>query len=377
MKSTSRLNGSAILLALPLIFGGCAKDNTDTTAPTTEAQYVGSDACMPCHQDAWDTVYRSGHPHKVTPVVNGHKPGDPLILPDQPPAGKTWGEIKYVIGGWGWKARFVTMDDQVITGEGVQYNIPTEQYPTAEWVSYNVGKTTPYDYACFRCHTTGPDQASDTFAEPGVQCEACHGPGSLHAATPTRASLPTDDSAQLCGRCHYRHEPKTRIIAAGTFINHHEQYEEMKDGPHADLKCTDCHDYHAGIRRGQTGGIIKQCTGCHAGIQVSHVGDLDCIACHMPYATKSARSRDKFVGDVRTHIFKIHDGPEDQAQMFETIDQATYVKQGYGVTLDYVCYQCHRNEQGVGGLNSTKTLQQLAAKARLIHALDGKAVDGR
>jgi hypothetical protein len=92
----------------------------------------------------------------------------------------------------------------------------------------------------------------------------------------------------------------------------------------------------------------------------------------MPYATRSARSRDEYFGDVRTHIFKIHGGPEDQTQMF---DDAGAVKDGYGVTLDFVCYQCHKNEQGVGGSNSTKTLQQLAAT--VIHPPNKKSADAR
>ena len=30
---------------------------------------------------------------------------------------------------------------------------------------------------CFPCHTTGWDPATGTYAEPGVTCEGCHGPG--------------------------------------------------------------------------------------------------------------------------------------------------------------------------------------------------------
>jgi hypothetical protein len=373
MKSTSRLTGSALLLALSVIFGGCAKDNTDTTAPTAEAQYVGSDACKPCHQEIWDAADRSGHAHMLTPVVNAHKPAGPLILPANAPPGTTWADIKYVIGGWGWKARFVGADGKIVKGAAAQYNVPTEQYPLEQLIDVTE-TTTSYDYACFRCHTTGPQQASDIFAEPGVRCEACHGPGSLHAATPTRASVILDDSAELCGQCHSRGGGRPVKDASGNFIDNYDQYAEMKSGPHKDLKCVDCHAEHSGVRRDQTGGIVKRCQGCHSEVRASHFGDVDCITCHMPYATKSARSRDKYVADVRTHIFKIHPGPEDQTQVF---DEAGAVKDGYGVTLDYVCYQCHKTNQGVGGPNSSKTLLELSAKARLIHIMDGKAADGR
>lgn len=359
-------------VALPLLvlisMAGCAEDNSTEPPPDPgENAFVGALACVPCHGTIYQQSQASGHPHKITPVVNGQKPGAPLILPDNPPAGLAWSDVKYVIGGWGWKARFVTQEMQVVVGEGVQYNIPTEQFPEAAWANYNVGKPTAFNFDCFRCHTTGPDQATNTFNQPGIQCESCHGMGKHHVNDPSKSNIVADDSAEACGQCHYRDEAKVRIIAGGGFINHHEQYEEMKDGGHAGLKCVTCHDYHVGIRRGQVGGIVKQCTSCHSGLQVNHMGGNDCIACHMGRATKSARAVNKYVGDVATHIFAIHDGPEDQSTMFETVGTVTYVKQGYGVTLDFACYSCHKDENGVGGSASTKTLAELYAKAPLIH----------
>jgi hypothetical protein len=35
----------------------------------------------------------------------------------------------------------------------------------------------PHPERCFPCHTTGYDPATGTYAEPGVTCEGCHGPG--------------------------------------------------------------------------------------------------------------------------------------------------------------------------------------------------------
>src|SRR5207253_1674767 len=35
---------------------------------------------------------------------------------------------------------------------------------------------------CFACHTTGYDAAAGIYAEPGVTCEACHGPGERYSA---------------------------------------------------------------------------------------------------------------------------------------------------------------------------------------------------
>ena len=112
----------------------------------------------------------SGHPHKLNPVVDGQRPTDPLLtMPDSPPNGLGWNDIAFVLGGFGWKVRFITGEEgeyQVVTGTAVQWNIPTE-----EWVAYHDGEDVAYNYGCFVCHTTGPDEISDTFREPGVRCE--------------------------------------------------------------------------------------------------------------------------------------------------------------------------------------------------------------
>ena len=70
----------------------------------------------------------------------------------------------------------------------------------------------PYEYECFRCHTTGaqpqdPDNPLSqdgrpgihgTWAEAGIQCEVCHGPGSNHAPNPQARNLFVDSTARTC-----------------------------------------------------------------------------------------------------------------------------------------------------------------------------------
>jgi hypothetical protein len=388
MKSLARLVLVGFLAIAPILGIGCADEKEPgakpLSPPSEENAYVGAAACATCHADIASVVGASLHPGMVT-VVNGQRPSAPPDLPDNPPEGKAWADIKYVLGGWGWKARFVTTDMQVVVGENAQYDVPTTQFGQGAWAAYSVDEPTPYDYACFRCHFTGPDQTNGALPEPGVQCEACHGMGKLHAQSPSVNNIVRDDSALACVRCHSRDAGLTRIIATGTFIDNHEQFEEKKlggklDGAHAGMKCTKCHDPHKGIRRGQVGGIVRDCKspGCHPNQVVNHRGggvSPNCVDCHMSRATLSARSVNKYQGDVRTHIFKIHEGVEGQAGMFEPVGISTYVKQGYGVTLDYACYSCHQDASGVGGGFSTKTLAELRAKAEEIHETD--AVTGR
>jgi hypothetical protein len=380
MKSLARLVLVGCFAIVPILATGCADEKEVGTKPPTPNAYVGAAACASCHADIAATVSASLHPHMVT-VVNGQRPADPTGLPDLPPGGSPWADFKYVIGGSGWKALFVTTDMQVATGAGSQYNIPTAQFSQGEWVAYHTGTATPYNYACFRCHTTGPDERGNTFNQPGVQCEACHGQGKSHASSGGGSgNIVRDDSALACGQCHSHDPAGSRIAAANGFIASEQQYAELKEGPHAGRKCTECHDPHKGLRRGQAGGIVRDCTsaGCHPTIVSNHRGGGSaprCIDCHMGRATMSARSVSKYQGDVRTHIFRIHDGAEGQAAMFETVGAETYVKQGYGVTLDFACYSCHQDEQGNGGEFSIKTLAELRARARDYH--DSDAVTGR
>jgi len=66
---------------------------------------------------------------------------------------------------------------------------------------------------CIRCHVTGsPEQIARELgnpSQPNVQCEACHGPGSLHAADATvRTGIKKVPAASTCESCHNDKSPK-------------------------------------------------------------------------------------------------------------------------------------------------------------------------
>ena len=137
----------------------------------------------------------SGHPWKLNPVVDGQPPEYPFTEIPNPPEGYTWDDIAYVIGGYNWKARFIDQEGFIITGDAdatTQYNLFNEEIDLGgDWVAYHAGEETPYD--CGACHTTGYSARGNqdglpgligTWALPGIQCEECHGPGSLHANHP-------------------------------------------------------------------------------------------------------------------------------------------------------------------------------------------------
>ena len=127
----------------------------------------------------------------------------------------------------------------------------------------------PYD--CGVVHTTGyiPEGNQDglpgligTWAEDGIGCEECHGPGSNHVNDPYVPST-IDRDSELCGTCHRRGDV-TEIDASDGFIRHHEQYEELFESKKRVMRCVDCHDPHQTVKYASKGlGIKTDCENCH------------------------------------------------------------------------------------------------------------------
>ncbi len=331
------------------------------------AEYVGSATCSGCHEEVYAKFMLSGHPYKLNKVVDGQPPEYPFTELPELPEGYTWDDITYVIGGFGWKARFIDKEGYIITGppgtrgdgntEYVsQYNFANPEVgKDAGWVKYHAGDEKPY--SCGPCHTTGysswpPDSHQDdlpgligTWAEPGIQCERCHGPGSNHAQNPHGVLMKVDRDAQLCGECHIR-GGVDEINAKGGFTKHHEQAEEMYASKHFALGCVACHDPHASAiyadeELNPNKGIWNDCQDCHFDKVKEQKSDamiamLDCEDCHMAPMAKTAWGNvDVFTGDIYSHLFAINTDPE--APQF-TEDGSTTMPY---ITVQYACQSCH------------------------------------
>jgi hypothetical protein len=310
-------------------------------------EYVGSDVCFKCHPQQYNDFKVSGHPYKIQKAETAKYWKLPL------PPGYSWDDISYVIGGAYKKSRYMDKKGYIITAakDGsdlkTQYNIET-----GTWSYYHKGEKKPY--TCGPCHTTGYKKEGHqdglegikgTWAFPGIQCEACHGPGGDHVKTGDKSKIMVDRSSALCGKCHIRGS-KDKIPAKGGFIRHHEQYNELLAGPHKSLNCVTCHNPHKTAKFS----IKTKCESCHAsqakafkGSVMEQVG-VRCIDCHMPRATKSAVAYAKYEGDIRTHLFKINTAAD--ANMFYTEEvkgkKKTFAK-GF-VTVDFACLNCHKNK---------------------------------
>ena len=381
--------------------------------------FVGSDACSGCHAQKFNPWVNSGHPYKFSVIENNQPPFYPpeainfedTWMTNLGDGSHTWEDIGGVIGGYGWKARFVGKDGHIVGTAGSAYStgMGHNQFnfyggEDHGWVDYHPGDVKIYNYSCFKCHTTGGDTTGSwlagvdnlgTFSEGGIGCESCHGPGSAHIAAPSSSNidkvyefahldnsiggLQVGDDIQLpnssgndvnflCGTCHNR-DYKNPINASGGFIKHHEQWDEFTvTGHYANGKtCITCHDPHERtIWDGD--GVILACATCHADqvTTTNHSGNATCIDCHMPFAAKSGTKRGEsgFVGDVRSHLMKI---TVDTASMFTADGSWVRDDEEREASLSpaYSCLGCHNNDPGDN--IPDKTLEQAVAAAKDMH----------
>jgi len=212
---------------------------------------------------------------------------------------------------------------------------------------------------CADCHSTNLRKNFDvatltyhtTWSEIDVSCEACHGPGSLHAQLAQAASpfwdrergyalaslkgtgtsaAATQGQIQACAPCHSRRRVVGGDYSAG--CNYHDYFTNElltntsyhADGQildevyeygsfvqskmyHKGVKCTDCHDPHTARLKHEGNNV---CTSCHQHPAGKYDGAIHhrhadgkpgalCVNCHMPETTYMA------VDPRRDHSFRI------------------------------------------------------------------------
>lgn len=331
--------------------GPSGLDGLSYTPPT----FIGSEACAECHQEIYDNFIQSGHPYQLNAVVNGEAPQYPFSEVSDPPAGYTWDDISYVVGGYNWKARFIDNNGYIITGADenatTQYNLDNEDLDLGDdWVAYHAGEAN-LAYDCGTCHTTGYspignqnglDGMVGTWAFDGVQCEECHGAGSQHAENPIAVRVSISRDAESCGACHTR-GAVDEINAVDGFIQHHDEYETLYQSKHLLLDCVVCHDPHTGVvqlREADLPTVTTNCKDCHfaqSQYEAGHndIGGVDCIDCHMPRVIQNAvGDPEMFMGDVRTHVMSI-----DPTQIEQFTEDGTVALTQ--ISLNFACRGCH------------------------------------
>ena len=342
-----------------------AEQPIDIKAATSQPKaFVGSDTCKMCHLEHYDSWKMTQHSRMLQDAKANQ---DAIIVPIEEkriredlaklskklkvPADQIYvpkiDEILYTIGSQ-WKQRYLVNKDGTLFISPIQYNADTHR-----WVNYHEKDwdKRPWLLKCGGCHATGVDLEKNTFKEPGVACEACHGAGSWHAALPKTAvfakrqtivnpaKLTMGVAVQICGSCHNRgHSTEVKgggwpvgyspgkaleafykstsfeggdvkhVYANEFSKGHHQQYIDWSQSKHAKegVTCASCHYVHQiGIppTRSQTlAAGSKQCLSCHTMVNNNLAHSIhsfgNCVGCHMPRIAKSAES-----GDIHSHVF--------------------------------------------------------------------------
>ncbi len=246
-----------------------------------------------------------------------------------------------------------------------------------------------WQFNCAYCHTTGlkinydlTAEAFDTrMIEPGVGCEACHGPGSNHVKAASfyfdkeketiinPKNLPWRLSAMICGQCHksglsakeitphkagfperyafpydydvgkplynyFVKDPENKVEGGNVQYNEWQQSQHAKAG----IICIDCHSVHEKDTKKPVNKSLtklpadKLCKSCHTSVEKRAAHRIhtfgSCIACHMP----------KLDGYLPSHTFQFV-SPEES------------LKAGGVDKLMNSCSACHHHKDTeLGGL---------------------------
>lgn len=352
-----------VIAATAGLFGsGCAKSGPTEGEIAATARYAGSTSCAECHEEQYAAWQRSLHhlamqesdQHVVlgdftgvsaafgregaasfftegpTLLVAMTEPGQPSSRhPSRYVLGREQIEQHLVEAGGG---RLQALPVGYDTQQGDWFDIfdgdPRQPGNWGHWRSR--GMTANAE--CLFCHTTGyqrgyrreDDTYTTTWAEMGVGCEACHGPGREHtrqASVGLVASVYGQFSdprfLDACASCHsLRRKVWDGHHAGEAFLDHFDPVlpDEAAYGPDGSLvgeayewtsflqsrmhgenvACFDCHDPHSGDLR-QTGSAL--CVSCHdarygTAAHTHHEhrpAAPTCMDCHMPKRVFMAR----------------------------------------------------------------------------------------
>jgi tetratricopeptide (TPR) repeat protein len=277
---------------------------TAITAPLA-GQYTGSNACRACHAAKFESQSKTAHARALAAA----RPGNPISGIPAPENKAQW--------AFGAGEKAITWVSQ--TGEDTIAEHGLSYYAATKALDLTPGHANSSDLVyrtfdplgtalrCFRCHSTGPVLLKPGYqvqpSEPGVRCEACHGPGASHVGSGGGAGTiqnPKKLSAAglnaLCGACHrqasdlddetdwsnswnVRHQP-SYLHRAACFRN-----------SNGALSCITCHDPHEPLQK-SAAHYDGRCAACHRKVlHKTAVASRSCVGCHMPTVATSAALR--------------------------------------------------------------------------------------
>jgi tetratricopeptide (TPR) repeat protein len=300
------------------------------------ALYVGNNACARCHTDIFKT-YRDTPMARSSGIVTGgltpgmfqhaasgssyriDTSGSVKITTARQSAEK---KLAYFIGSGAAGQSYLCSRD------GFLFQAPVTWYAQQSRWDVSPGYETdhasrwsrPIAFDCLNCHSSQVRSAAGfsnryaepPFAQPGVGCERCHGPGSEHVegrakmVNPVKLDAARRDS--VCAQCHMSGEAReTRAgrrfenYRPGALLTDYAAYFVYEGAPalkatgyieklaasrcklDSDTRmwCGTCHDPHRVPPAAERVSWYRtSCLGCHQPAECKRGND--CVSCHMP-----------------------------------------------------------------------------------------------
>jgi Tetratricopeptide repeat/Cytochrome c554 and c-prime len=374
-----------IVTTLPTFYCSSAngsKEDDEDGQPTSpwrnvydpKAHYVGMQTCRTCHESIYQTFIQTGMGQSFgyatkqksaadfspehalvydTALDYYYKPywnNDSLYVmefrvEDGDTVHKLIQKVNYIVGSG------QHTNSHIYNTNGYLYQAPITFYTQKHrWdlaPGFEKGSNTRFqrliELECMSCHNGYPDFVSNsenkyTALKTGIDCERCHGPGSIHVeerqtkplvdtskgpdysiVNPRR--LPADLQNNVCQRCHlqgiavlndgktfYDFHPGMKLSEVmNVFMPEYtgaqdkmimaSHVERMKKSQcylqSGKLSCITCHNPHISVKFTPRTQFINACQGCHGNAQGQHqctetpqlraAKNNDCVACHMPH----------------------------------------------------------------------------------------------
>lgn len=368
-----------VALILPAFYCNSPKEEqTAETSPwkniyDTSAHYVGMQTCRTCHESVYQTFIQTGmgqsfdHATKQKSAADfspahasvydkdldfWYKPywnKDSLYIMEYRLEGKDTvhkrvQKVDYIVGSG------QHTNSHIYNSNGYLYQAPITFYTQKQrWdlaPGFEKGASSRFqrliELECMSCHNGYPDFVPNSenkylTVKTGIDCERCHGPGSLHVkdkmagvmvdtskgpdytiVNPRRLS--TELQNNICQRCHlqgiavlnddksfYDFHPGMKLSEVmNVFMP---QYEGARDkmimASHVErmkksncyvssgkMSCITCHNPHVSVKFTPRTQYLDACKSCHGGQQQTHcTEDMklrmakcdDCVTCHMPH----------------------------------------------------------------------------------------------
>ncbi|MCK4965692.1 hypothetical protein KAS50_01600 [bacterium] len=185
------------IAVLSLFLCGFSFDSMKPTIKQTD--YVGSEKCISCHTELHSEIikeWKSSRHH----LSMKEFPDYGNIIPDSLIYGEN---IIAVIGNS--MDILIDSDFRLIIKKDLResnFSPPHNLIGAADIII-------DASQSCFGCHSTGYFIREKKYIEPGIGCEACHGPGSSHiesGGSPNSIVNPLkispDKNRMICGQCH-------------------------------------------------------------------------------------------------------------------------------------------------------------------------------